>query len=129
MEFLARREKSDSTNRHPEPIAAVATELSCRVSPDQPAEMASQGGLGSKVNSAGAELADGSLAAANEQSSVGQHTASNNVIIDHRYSKYSKTHAVESTVHLRASSTVGQGLNIDTTMVQKIPAQKAAMQD
>ena len=28
MELLARREKSDSTNRHPEPIAAVATELS-----------------------------------------------------------------------------------------------------
>ena len=87
MELIAQRQKSDSTTHQPEAIAALATELSQRVSPDQPGEVASSGGVGSKVNSAGAELADGSLAAANEQSSVGQHTASNNVIIDHRYSK------------------------------------------
>ena len=36
---------------------------------------------------------------------------------------------MESTVHLRASSTVGQGLNIDTVIINKIPAHKAVLHD
>ena len=42
------------------------------------------------------EAGGGSLAAVNEQFSEGQQTASNNVIVDHRYSKQSKI--LESTV-------------------------------
>ena len=59
-------------------------------------------------------LIEGSLAAVNEQFSDGQQTVSNNVIVEHRYSKASKTHIIDSTVHLMRASSTAFGLNTES---------------
>ena len=59
-------------------------------------------------------LIEGSLAAVNEQFSDGQQTVSNNVIVEHRYSKASKTQIIDSTVHLMRASSTAFGLNTES---------------